>query len=1011
MAIRSAQILVVDDNSANLRLLSNILTAQGYKVRPAPDGQLALRSVAVEQPDLILLDIKMPWMDGYEVCRRLKADEKHREIPVIFISALDDTADKLKGFEAGGVDYITKPFEPAEVLARVQTHVRLRLLQLDMEALVEQRTEKLSRTNTDLLTEIAEHARTEEELRRANRSLTMLSACNQALIHAGDETYLLQEICKIIEKIGGYAMACIGYAGVDDGKSIQIEAFSGCTGGCLRERLQLSWGDTSAGCNPLGMAIRTGKTVTCADLSTDARFNAWCPEAVDKQCRSVLAIPLLADNQVLGALCILSPTTGGCSLEETLLLTELAGDLAFGIKTLRSHEERLKTAGELVKKKARLQSIVRSSPTGIAIIAGRKLLEVNQRLCDMLGYAEEELVGGSTRKLYQNAEDFELVGNEMAAGLSNQNTASFETRFRSKDNRVLDVLLNWTRITPLADDLADNLLFEGAHLSQQPDNIHLDDAVLEGTKAEQAEPLLNFTILDISERKRMERALRDSEVRYRTIFDNTGTAMLIIEEDMVIALANAEFCNLVGASRQEVEGKMKWTTFVTQDLLEQMKTYHQVRRMDPSGAPKSYEARLKTKDGLILEVFNTVVMIPGTTKSVASIIDITEQKKLETRTRQSQKMEAIGVLAGGIAHDFNNILSAIMGYTELALIKSTLDSNLHRYLERTYQAGERAKDLVNQILTFSRQTEQEFKPVPVSLIAREVLKLLRSTLPATIEIQQDITTSFQRDVILADPTQIHQVLMNLCTNAVQAMQGQDGILSVKVAEMESDATMIHDLPDLQAGSYVMLTVSDTGQGMDKAVIERIFEPYFTTKAPGEGTGLGLSVVIGIVKKFKGAITVYSEPGQGSVFHVYLPRLLAPIQESIVVKQDLPGGTERILFVDDEPVLAELGKEVLEGLGYQVTPTTSSVQALEIFRDAPDTFDLIFTDLTMPKMTGIELARQCRRIRSDVPVILGSGHSNMIDPKTIAEAGVYRFIAKPYVIEQIAHILRQVFEGK
>jgi PleD family two-component response regulator len=198
MAIRSAQILVVDDNSANLKLLSNILTAQGYKVRPAPDGQLALRSVAVEQPDLILLDIKMPWMDGYEVCRRLKADEKHREIPVIFISALDDTADKLKGFEAGGVDYITKPFEPAEVLARVQTHIRLRLLQLDMEALVEQRTEKLSRTNSDLLTEIAEHARTEEELRRANRSLTMLSACNQALIHARDETYLLQEICKII---------------------------------------------------------------------------------------------------------------------------------------------------------------------------------------------------------------------------------------------------------------------------------------------------------------------------------------------------------------------------------------------------------------------------------------------------------------------------------------------------------------------------------------------------------------------------------------------------------------------------------------------------------------------------------------------------------------------------------------------------------------------------------------------------------------------------------------------
>jgi len=998
MDIPPAQILVVDDIPANLSLLSNILTSQGYKVRPASDGQLALRSVAVELPDLILLDIKMPGMDGYEVCRRLKEDKKFCEIPVIFISALNETADKIKGFEVGGLDYITKPFEPAEVMARVQTHLRLRQLQLHMEELVRQRTRELSLSNTDLLSEIAEHARAEEELRRLNRSLMMLSACNQTMIHTRDESTLLREICKIIVEIGGYTMACVGLADQDAEKSIRMAAFFGCTGVCLRQNMQLFWDEATKINTPLELAIRNREAVICEDITNDTRFCPWCPDAVNKKCRTIIAIPLLADRQLFGALNIQSESAGGCGPDETQLLFELAGDLAFGIAALRSSQERLKANEQLARNRSRLQSIVRSSPTGIAIVAGRRFLEVNKRLCDMLGYTERELVGTSTRQIYQDEKDFDQVGRMVGVELALMDTASIETRFRCKDGRVIDVLLNWTSINAAADE---------DRPRSQPMSPGPADPGLGASEEQQHEAELNFTILDISERKRMERAMRDSEIRYQTIFENTGTAMLIVEEDRRIALSNAEFTNLTGVPRWEIEGGMQWTAFVAPKFLEQMEEYHQQRRIDPAGAPKSYESRLKHRNGHLVDVFITVVMIPGTTKSVASIIDITEQKKLETSVRQSQKMEAIGVLAGGIAHDFNNILSAIMGYTELALTKSSLDSGIRRYLERTYQAGERAKDLVHQILTFSRQTEQELKPVPVSLIAKEVLKLLRSTLPATIEIRQDITTSFQRDIILADPTQVHQVLMNLCTNAAHAMQADGGQLMVKVAEIEADATLAADISGLQPGPYVVLSVGDTGHGMDKVVIERIFEPYFTTKPPGEGTGLGLAVVIGIVKKYNGAITVASEPGKGSMFHIYLPRLQETFTEQVEIPTDLPVGDERILFIDDEAMLTELGAEVLESLGYQVTATTSSQEALEIFRQAPNDIDLIFTDMTMPKMTGLELIRQCRQIRPGIPIILASGHSELIDEQTLVAAGVNQFIIKPYVIEQIAHILRQV----
>jgi two-component system cell cycle sensor histidine kinase/response regulator CckA len=384
---------------------------------------------------------------------------------------------------------------------------------------------------------------------------------------------------------------------------------------------------------------------------------------------------------------------------------------------------------------------------------------------------------------------------------------------------------------------------------------------------------------------------------------------------------------------------------------------------------------------------------------------------IERQLRQAQKMEAIGTLAGGIAHDFNNILAAIMGFTEMALRKVPEESPVRCDLEHIFKAGSRATDLVRQILTFSRPTELERKPMLVAPLVKETLKLLRSSLPTTIEIRQDVAIPPGGGVVLGDASQVHQVLMNLCTNAAHAMRAKGGILSVGLSEVEVDSSFVSMYPRMGVGPYVCLTVSDTGHGMDAAVMERVFEPYFTTKEAGEGTGLGLAVVQGIVRNCGGVVTVHSEPGQGTTFRVYLPRIggeIAPEPQPVEV---LPAGDERILFVDDEDALVDLGKRMLNSLGYDVVAKTNSLEALETFRAQPDAFDLVITDMTMPAPTGMELAKELLSIRRDIPIILCTGFSELIDGKQAKEAGVRELVMKPYVLRNIATTIRDVLEGK
>ncbi|MEW6426810.1 MAG: response regulator [Thermodesulfobacteriota bacterium] len=388
-----------------------------------------------------------------------------------------------------------------------------------------------------------------------------------------------------------------------------------------------------------------------------------------------------------------------------------------------------------------------------------------------------------------------------------------------------------------------------------------------------------------------------------------------------------------------------------------------------------------------------------------------EKAKLEKQLRQAQKMEAIGTLAGGIAHDFNNILTAIQGYAELAQHALSEDSPVRRYLRETLAGCYRARDLVRQILAFSRQTEQEKIPVRMQAIVKEALKLLRPSLPATIDIKTDISPDC--GTVLASPTEIHQILMNLCVNAYHAMREKGGILQVGLMPVVLDRDAAEREPAMAAGRYVRLEVSDTGHGMEPAVLERIFEPYFTTKEPGEGTGMGLAVVHGIVARSGGHVTVRTTPGEGSVFRVYLPLAEDPEgqgPDSAAEGRMPPGGSERILLVEDDPALLGLGREVLADIGYRVLAQGSSGEALAWFRLHPGECDLVLTDMTMPGMTGLEMATAMLALRPELPIILCSGYSEKVDAERAKKAGIREYVVKPFDWATMAARIRGLLDA-
>lgn len=500
-------------------------------------------------------------------------------------------------------------------------------------------------------------------------------------------------------------------------------------------------------------------------------------------------------------------------------------------------------------------------------------------------------------------------------------------------------------------------------------------------------------------RKQTEEALRAGEERLRTITENVPVGIALVRGGGELIYCNPSFADIMGFREAEPCSPSPSAGLDASTLMKCLEG-----SVD-TGPYKEITATIGTPAGEERQVYARSVTMPDGIQ-LLTLQDITEHRRLETRLRQSHKMEAIGTLAGGIAHDFNNILSPILGYAEMALMELPEGSRLQRNLEQILKSAHRAKDLVKQILAYSRQTEQEKRPVRIAQVVEETLTFLRASLPSTIDILAQTGEGAGESMVMADPVQINQVLMNLCTNAGHAMRERGGTLRVALENLEIAAPLNFHNQTLAAGRYVRISVEDSGVGMDDTVQQRIFDPYFTTKQSGEGTGMGLTIVYGIVQAYRGAVTFNSKPGQGTVFHVFLPRLETHIESPQDASPSIPGGSGRILVVDDEPALVEMMEEMLHRLGYQVTACNSSPEALEMIRRQPYRFDLVVTDQTMPKLTGLELAREALALNPRLPVILCSGFNKQPEDREVAATGIVAMLNKPVAFNELARAVEK-----
>ena len=863
------RILIVDDNPDNLQVLIELLTKHGFSAFPASEGELALRFARSSSPDLILLDILMPGMDGYQVCRELKADERTRDIPVVFMTALSEIQDKVAGFKLGAVDYITKPFQAEEALARVRMHVTLHSMQ-----------KRLERNNRQLQRQIAERRRAEQalqeahaelelrveertaDLAQANRMLNILSECSLAFIRATEESALLQEICRIIIDLGGYPLVWIGYAEQDVGRRVRPVAQAGFEEGYL-DTVDITWDDTERGRGPTGTAIRTGEPCLVKDIQTDPRFAPWRQEAVRRNYASSIALPLKRDGRAFGALNIYSTAPDSFSVEEVSLLMELAGNLAFGITSLHERDARRR--------------------------------------------AEEAL--------RQNEEKYRTVADF---------TYDWEY-WQGPDGRYIYVSPSCERITGYR---AEEFLQDPELLDRI---IHSDD-----------------------------REIWADHKAITVAHQNGGPKECAIDFRIVAR-----------------SGKERWIGHCCQPVYGGDGQYLGIRSSN----------RDITKNKLAEQ----------------------EQEKLQTQLLQSQKMELVGRLAGGVAHDFNNILAVILGNAELALLKISPSDPLRSNLKGIVKASRRSADLVRQLLAFARN--QTISPVVLNLneAVPGMLALLRRLIGEDIELVWAPAKDLW-DVRL-DPSQIDQILTNLCVNS------RDAIIGVGRITIETDnAAFLEDYAagrfGLVRGEYVLLSVSDNGCGMGEEVREHLFEPFFTTKNVGEGTGLGLATVYGIVKQNNGFIDVFSEPGRGSTFKIYFPRRMGgadKISAEVSPAEAEDGGLETVLLVEDESELLELCRSMLTDMGYRVLSACTPAGAIKIAQDAAEDIQLLITDVVMPEMNGSDLVKRLQVTHPNLKYLYMSGYTaNIIANRGVLDRDLH-FIQKPFVMNEFARKVRQVLE--
>jgi len=636
----------------------------------------------------------------------------------------------------------------------------------------------------------------------------------------------------------------------------------------------------------------------------------------------------------------------------------------------------LKAAGEALRgSEQRHRLIVENCQQGIVVDREGRPLFVNARAEEITGYTKAELITRQLAGLVHPDDRAVMLENQLGKLEEERLPQTYQVRIVDKRGRI-----RWMEIKSVVLD------WEGQPAS------------------------LNF-LTDVTKRRWTERALRESEQFLQGIFNAVQEGITVLDLQLNIVRVNSWIERRL-AHKMPLLGRKCYEAFQGRDsacpwcpALGAISTGKKRERVVSVESADGRKRRIQLSGYPLKDPEGQTIGVVGHVKDVTEHREARQIKaRLEEGMKQARKLEAIGRLAGGIAHDFNNILWAITGYTELALDHVPQDGPARQDLFQVLKACRRAKNLIQQILRFARPSEQERRLVRIDLVVEEVLGLLRASLPATVEIGHQLEAG--PEVVLADPTQIHQVVMNLCANAACAMRDQNGLLEVKLERVVLDQVLKTHFTDLGPGVYHRLTVSDTGQGMDEETLSRIFEPFYTTKEPGQGTGMGLSVVQAIVKSHGGAIVVRSEPGQGSTFQVYLPVVAGQADDpGVAPAEPTLGQGERILFVDDEEALAEMGRQMLERLGYQVTASASSLEALEIFKARPEEFDLVITDQTMPKLTGTRLAQEAVRIRPGIPIILCTGFSEQVSAEKAQTMGIRRFIMKPLEVREVAEAIR------
>jgi PAS domain S-box-containing protein len=839
---------------------------------------------------------------------------------------------------------------------------RIQNWQQDLEEQVKARTVELKRSNEDLSAEIGERKRAEQSVLKISRALKTLSDCNQVVIRAENESALMTEICRTLVEVGGYAMAWVGFVQGDGDRFVQPVAKYGFEEGYLdKVRVALAEGEFSG--ETTGMCIRTLAPAVDRQTTAGAEDVPWRNEAAKRGYLSTIALPLTENGKCFGALTIYASQADAFDETEIELLSELAADLSFGIRAVR-------TKGRLQESEERFRLLVELSPDGILVHCYRNIILANRGAAKILGASNpEELVGKAIKDLV-HPDYWQIV-----------------------EARVAEMVSSG-RPQPIIDEKFIRL-----------DGTEIDVEVAAVPVIQEGKPLVQAIFRDVSARKRAQAVQR----RLAAAVEQAAEAIVITDPQGHVQYVNPAFERMTGYSRAEViDGKS--SLFQSDEY--QGPEYADLSNTLLKGGTWAGRVIKKRKDGSKYEEDITISPVRDASGRIVNYVavkrDVTREALLEKQLLQAQKMEAIGTLAGGVAHDFNNLLQVIVGYSELLFLNEGLDSHVKDDLNRINRAARNGADLVNRLMTFSRKTESKPRPLNLNRQIDEVREFLYRTVPKMIDIELILDSNLAP--INADPTQIEQILMNLAINARDAMpQGGKLVIGTENAILDEDYCNTH--LEIAPGHYALLTVTDSGQGMRKETLEHIFEPFYTTKGPGEGTGLGLAMVYGIVKEHGGHIECYSEPEVGTAFKIYFPALGSGSEfEKASAKHMPPGGSETILLVDDEEWIRDLGVRILSRSGYKVLTAINGKEGLDAYSTGRKDISLVILDLVMPEMSGKQCLEEILKIDPDARVLIASGYSARGSSSDALAEGAKGFVNKPFDLRQLLAKVRAVLDA-